>query len=206
MIQIEGIWWPDGTRESECQHAMTHVKSLDWAIARCAAGVNRCRTAVQAGGNIGLWPRRMAQSFHRVITFEPDGVSRACLGLNVPDNVEVRATALGSAAGTCGIKHRGLGSHNVIDGDACAVVPLDAMGLTDVDFIQFDVEGYEGHAFQGAEATVRRCHPLIQVELRDGPLARHGSSADGIRGWLATHGYRQVSRQQGSDFVFEAAA
>lgn len=202
MIQIDGIWWPDGTRESECQHALTHVKSLEWSLARC----KQRRTAVQAGGNIGLWPRRMAQSFHRVVTFEPDGVSRACLALNVPDNVEVRSTALGSEAGTCGIKHRGLGSHNVIDGDACAVVPLDALGLHDVDLLQFDVEGYEGHALKGAEATINRRHPLIQVELRDGPLARHGSSADGIRGWLSRLGYRQVSKQQGSDFVFEAQA
>ena len=70
----------------------------------------------------------------------------------------------------------------------------------------FDVEGYEWHALKGAEDTIRRCKPMIQVELREGPLARHGSSSDCVRAWLKERGYRQVSKQPGSDFVFEAAA
>mgnify|MGYP001578878904 CR=1 FL=1 len=38
------------------------------------------------------------------------------------------------------------------------------------------------------------------------PLARHGISVAEVLSWLAERGYRQVSKQQGSDFVFEAAA
>lgn len=202
MIQIEGLWWPDGTRPSECEHALMHVKSAEWAIAHC----KQRRTAVQAGGNVGLWPRRLAQSFEKVITFEPDNVSRECLLMNVPDNVQCGMFALGSKLGKCGIKHRGLGSHNVVDGAAVSVAPLDGMMLDDVDLIQFDVEGYEQRALSGAEDTIKRCGPLLQVELREGPLARHGSSVAEVRSWLRERGYREVSKQQGSDFVFEAAA
>lgn len=201
MIQIKGLWWPD-TVGDQYAHALMHVESIEWAIKRCKLR----RKAVQAGGNVGLWPRRLAQSFDKVITFEPDDVSRECLLMNVPDNVEVGVTVLGSEFGSCGIKHRGLGSHNVIDGDVCEMAPLDDMGLEDVDLLQLDVEGYEWHALKGAEDTIRRCRPIIQVELRDSPLARHGSTPGEVRAWLAARGYRQVSAQQGSDFVFEAAA
>jgi len=199
MIQIEGIWWPDDVGD-KWKHALMHVKSVEWAIARC----KKFRTAVQAGGNIGLWPRRLAQSFMDVFTFEPDDVSRACLVRNAPANVDIAAKALGAEHATCSIKHRGLGSHNLIAGDACVVVPLDDMALQRVDFIQLDVEGYEWHALKGAEATIARCRPILQLELRDSPLVRHGSSVADVRGWLSERGYRQVSAQQGSDFVFEA--
>ena len=89
MIAIEGLYWPDDVG-TKWRHSLRHVRSLEWAIARC----KRRRTAVQAGGNIGLWPRRLAHSFDRVITFEPDDISRECLACNVPSNVEVRAEAL----------------------------------------------------------------------------------------------------------------
>ncbi len=96
MIQREGLWWPDGTTTSQVQHALKHVQSIEWAIARC----KQRRTAVQAGGNIGLWPRRLAQSFENVITFEPDAISIECLRQNVPDNVDIQTVVTGTTSVT----------------------------------------------------------------------------------------------------------
>jgi FkbM family methyltransferase len=197
MKRIEGIWWPD-TVGDRWVHALMHVKSIEWAIVHC----KQWRTAVQAGGNIGLWPARMALSFQKVLTFEPDQTSRQCLELNVPKNVEVLSDVLGASVGSCGMTRRGLGSHNVIEGDASPVVPVDDFGLMDVDLVQFDVEGYELEVLKGAEATLARCKPLVQVELRESPLSKYGTTPTEVREWLSARGYRQVSAQQGSDFVF----
>lgn len=197
---MEGIWFPDDVGE-KWRHALMHVHSIEWAIEHCT----KRRTALQAGGNVGLWPRRLAEVFSRVLTFEPDLRSRECLLRNVPGNVTVFALALGAAPGACGVAHKSLGGHRVIEGDSIAVTTVDALELEDLDLLQLDVEGYEWHALQGAAATIARCRPLIQIELRDYGL-RYGHGNADIRTFLSGLRYREVSRQQGSDVVFQVAA
>lgn len=197
MTQIQGVWWPDDVG-TKWQHAFRHVQSLEWTLKRC----KQRRTAVQAGGNIGLWPRRMAEWFTRVITFEPDAISRACLQQNVPPSVEVRDEALGERVSACDLSRKSLGSHRVQEGTALPMIALDVLQLVDVDLLQLDVEGYEWHALQGARETIARCHPLIQVELR-GFTEKYGQTDEAVSTYLYGLGYRIVSKQPGSDVVFE---
>jgi len=199
-MQIEGLWFPDDVGES-WRHALQHVQSVEWAVAH----VPQHRVALQAGGNVGLWPRRLAARFGRVLTFEPDPVSRACLQANVPASVEVHAEALGSAPGRCAIKHRGLGSHRVVEGTEVTITTVDALELEVLDFLQLDIEGYEHHALLGAQKTLRRCRPMVQVELR-GFTSKYGTTTQETEALLASLGYQRVSRQSGSDHVFRCAA
>lgn len=196
MKQIEGIYWPDDVGESWL-HALQHLRSLEWALEHCT----QHRVAIQAGGNCGLWPRRMAEVFTRVITFEPDHISRECLLKNVPKHVEVRTEAVGDYFGACAIKHRGLGSHRVVEGGVVHVVPIDSFNLTEVDLLQLDVEGYEWHALKGAEWTIRTNRPVIQIELRDF-TQKYGRSVSEVQSLLHDHQYVEVSRQPGSDVVY----
>ncbi len=105
----------------------------------------------------------------------------------------------------CGLSHKSLGSHRIIDGAEEVMTRLDFEKITDLDFLQLDIEGYELRALEGAAETIMRCKPLIQLELRDNMLARYGASSDIVRAWLETLDYFQVSAQAGSDFVFECA-
>lgn len=196
MKEIAGIWWPDDVGE-KWHHSLQHVHSLDFALAHCG----NYRTAVQAGGNIGLWPLALSKRFQRVLTFEPDDESRACLERNVPKHVEVHMEALGDYFGKCAIRHKSLGSHRVVNGLSVDVVPLDSFNLSGVDLLQLDVEGYEWNALMGAEWTVKTNRPLIQVELRDFS-EKYGHSTAAIRELLTAWRYREVSQQPGSDFVF----
>jgi FkbM family methyltransferase len=202
MTTMHGLSWPDGIKASASAHALAHLGSLNVSVARCRAS-GRLGTAVQAGGNVGLWPRKLASVFARVITFEPDVVSRECLMVNVPASVEVRAEALGDISGRCGISHKSLGSHKVIDGSSVQMIRLDELGLTDLDLLQLDVEGYEGPALRGASETIDRCRPIIHVELRD---LNHtdGHRTNDVLAWLAERGYTQVATAPGSDVIFEA--
>lgn len=191
--------WPADTRESQKDHALNHVRSAELAISLC----KQHRTAIQAGGNVGLWPMRMARSFELVLTFEPEPVSRAVLAENVATltNVSVRAEALGESHGACGISRRSLGSHNVTDGASVDIITIDSLGLYDVDLIQLDIEGYELRALRGAVETIRRCRPVIQVELR-GFTAKYGDSDEALIAFLAELGYREKARVPGADVVF----
>lgn len=199
MIEIQGIWWPDDVAE-KWRHSLKHVASVEVGIGHCT----KRRTAVQAGGNIGLWPRRLGEVFERVFTFEPDRPSLECLIRNVPSNVTVCATALGKQPGVCRIQHKSLGSHRVSttdDGAAVAMTTVDGLNLADVDFLQLDIEGYEYFALLGALDTIARSHPVIQVELRG--FTDHFGHTDGdVRELLHTLGYRQVATAPGSDFIF----
>lgn len=200
MLKIHGLYWPQDVG-TKYLHSLKHVRSLEWSIARCT----QRRTVVQAGGNVGLWPRRLAEVFAHVLTFEPDDVSRQCLIANVPKSVEVRAEALGDKIGFVGIRHESLGSHAVFsDGSDVPVVTVDDLDLYDLDFLQLDIEGYEWHALSGAIETLKRCKPLVQLELRDFTL-NYGKSDYEVRALLGSLGYREVSQQPGNDVVFEVA-
>lgn len=200
MKLIQGFYFPDDVG-TKYLHSFKHARSLEWAIDRCT----QHRMAVQAGGNVGLWPKRLSEVFARVISFEPDAISRACLERNVPAGVEVRAEALGAVAGRCAIARQSLGSHQVVTGDKVNVVTIDSERIDDLDFLQLDVEGYEWHALMGAQDTIRRCQPLIQVELRNF-TERYGKSDHEVRTFLSSLGYHEVSQQPGNDVVFEVAA
>lgn len=192
------VWIPSDIPPERWASRFGHVASCEWAIAKC----KQRRTAVQAGGNIGLWPRRLARSFKRVLTFEPEPVSLECLRANVPPEVEIYAAALGDHDGTCGIYRKGVGTHRVkIDGDGVPLMRLDSLQLQDVDYLQLDIEGYEYHALLGARDTIQTSLPLIQVELR-GHGRLFGHDDPDVRALLNSYGYGQISQQPGCDYVF----
>jgi FkbM family methyltransferase len=196
VIQHNGIWFPDDVG-TKYLHSFKHVRSLEPTLTLCA----QHRTAVQAGGNIGLWPKRMADVFDRVLTFEPEPISRACLTRNVPRNVTVSGLALGDRVTECGIERKSLGSHQVVTGDDVVVVPIDSFELKDVDLIQLDIEGFEWHALMGAALTIQRCHPVIHLELR-GFTEQYGQTDAAVRSLLESWGYLEHSTAPGNDVVF----
>lgn len=200
MINPDDIVWPEGTRQSQKEHSIKHVQSINFALTLCT----RKRTVIQAGGNIGLWPIRMAECFDRVITFEPEPISHSCLVQNTLyiSNIEVRNEALGIVLGKGGISRKSLGSHKMIDGDYVNIIPIDHLDLSDVDLIQLDVEGYELLILKGALETIRRSHPIIQVELRDFTEQYAGSNEELI-GLLKSEGYVEAGKVPGSDVVFK---
>lgn len=73
-----------------------------------------------------------------------------------------------------------------------AAMPLDplieAQGLH-VDLIKLDVEGFEAHALKGLEGTIRRCSPVIIMEVSDSFLRGLGSDAGALLGYLRELGY-----------------
>lgn len=167
-------------------------------------------TCVQAGGNLGVWPKYLSKHFASVITFEPapDLFPKLMANCFEPNVIKLQA-ALGDAGGVVGTEctrrdtkrmavHEGL-THIVPVG----IVPrlrLDALELPVLDLLYLDLEGYELYALNGAGETLRRCRPVIAVEINRN-IGFEGFTENDVRSFVVAQGYRPALKVR-SDEVF----
>jgi FkbM family methyltransferase len=162
-----GMWWPLTDHKPEkCFHrVMSRHKDCDEVTRRC---VNR-RLAIQAGGHAGVWANRLARSFKKVLTFEPDPNLFQCLIRNTTgiENIQAFEQALGERSGQAWmLPHASAGSWR-IDPQGTIEVPMsiiDYLGLEQCDAILLDVESYELKVLEGAGTTIDRFRPVILLE------------------------------------------
>lgn len=157
------------------------------------------RTAcVQAGGNLGIFPKRLAQEFETVYTFEPEAALFAAMVNNAPEqNIVKMQAALGCeripVRMECSRRddsgravHEGL--THVAGHGTIPTLLIDDLGLQACDLIYLDVEGWEYFALRGAVQTVRRCRPVIAVEINRN-IAFSGRTADDLRQLILSWDY-----------------
>ena len=158
--------------------------------------------AVQAGGNLGLWPKRLAVDFDRVLTFEPFPSNYAKLCHNAPEpNIYAEMVALGDTTEGVALdsQTRRDGRRKVNSGTVYVCGPgstpcrrLDDLSLDVCDLLCLDVEGYELHALRGAAETLGRCRPVVTVEV-NAMLAAMGITLPDVEAFFASHQYRPAT-------------
>lgn len=160
------------------------------------AGVSK--TVLDAGGNIGIYACIGAAQLPpggRLVTFEPVpqnlAYGRRNLDQNgLTDRVEVVQTALGPEPGTVVIHLAAggfTGSHSVAratvgaDSSGSLTVPMTTIddyvsqhGLSPVDLIKVDVEGFDIAVLRGALRTLRTDQPTLLVEYAPALLRNAG--------------------------------
>ena len=199
--------WPPLVGSAEClKWSQRDLQNLE-AVLRLTPGR---RAVVQAGGNVGVFPKRLAVEFETVYTFEPDADLFAALVQNVSErNVVKLQAALGVDRGPIRVEcsrrdgsaraaHAGL--THVAGAGHLPSFRVDDLALPACDLIYLDVEGWELFALQGAEQTLRRCRPVIAVEINK-QIAYSGATAEQLRGYIVAHGYRHALTVN-SDEVF----
>lgn len=136
--------------------------------------------AVEVGANIGahtLALSKLVGDQGRVFAFEPQRIVYqtlcANLALNSVLNVDCRCLAVGAEAGSLFVppldynatnNFGGLGLGGYASGEPTQVITLDALNLPRCEFLKADVEGMELEVIKGAEATIRRCQPMLYIE------------------------------------------
>lgn len=169
------------------------------------------RAAVQAGGNLGVFPKYLAAHFETVYAFEPEPELFEMMSRNAPErNIVKLQAALGVERQLVGMsrvrrqKDGGDSHEGITHVSGEGVVPtlrVDDLGLQACDLLYLDIEGYELYALRGAAETIKRCRPLIACEINKS-LAQMGSiSAEDVRSWFRIHDYDFVKRIR-SDEVF----
>lgn len=168
--------------------------------------------AIDVGAHGGQITRLLAKMVPagQVIAVEPNSYTRSILRMAIWSrgcrNVMVVATALGAKCGTAlirtPIKRRGdmgYGLSNLLDGGAHSiaelvpVVTLDALveelGLSRLDFIKADIEGFEAELISGAHEALTKFRPALLLEMDDIFLRRAGSSLESLWNELLCLGY-----------------
>jgi FkbM family methyltransferase len=160
------------------------------------------RHAVDIGAHVGTWSRVLAACFRKVTAFEPMAPFRECFERNIKPEDRHRVTlhpcALGTEVGevrmaykprNSGITHIRTG--DAVDGDPIVQIRrLDDFGLTEVDFIKTDTEGFEYNVILGGEQTIKRCRPTMIVEQKPSTPGRYGfavtQAVELLQTWGAT--------------------
>ena len=151
---------------------------------------------VDVGANVGLYTALFASRVGKgglVIALEPDPVSFDFLTKTVEANAfrncHLLRAGASNAKGTATLytssENRGdnrLYRNATADGSvAVETVALDevlpTMGISSIDFLKMDVQGFEGHAAEGLRETLRRSPGLIaMVEFWPDGLSQAGSN------------------------------
>lgn len=191
-----GCWFP--LYDHSPVKCMQFVRNGLPAVDRVALRSRRRRVAVQAGGHAGFWPKRLAELFDQVHTFEPEDALYECMTRNcTAENVTMYRHGLGAHSGTAQFKsHVSAGSWRVdpVGEHSITLITVDALNLENLDALLLDIEGYEVEALRGAQLAIVKFRPVILVEM----LPR---SSEAIDGWLKDHHYACVERY-GRDAIY----
>ena len=154
ILQQNGSYEPHVTKEIQ-----KHLKPGDIFV---DIGANLGYFTLLASGLVG--------PSGKVISFEPAtktyNFCKKNVELNKLTNVELYNNGLWNEKMTLIISDSNqLGGNHISDkGDSIECITLDSLDLTP-DMIKMDIEGAEPYALQGMVRTLKRCHPVIVLEI-----------------------------------------
>jgi FkbM family methyltransferase len=186
-------------------------ETIDLVARHCGNG-----DIVHAGTYFGdLLPAfaRTAAAEARIWAFEPNPESYRCakvtIELNGLTNVLLTHAGLGASCGQASIRTRDVagqplgGCSHVVPHDGaedCEAVDIRSIDASvpverHVSVVQLDVEGHEQQALTGALATIRRCLPLLVLEVQPGSTLLE---SDWFRSEILGLGYRRLAAVHGN--------
>lgn len=166
---------------------------------------------IQAGGNIGVFPVLLADTFQEIHTFEPDEANYTALLSNISNlsNVLPYKRALGEQTGNARelvIDRTNIGAHRMEFGagdiDVTTIDSLWSMFYPlEVSLIWLDIEGAELIAMKGGIETIKRDKPVIVLEMAGHSKRFYNIDEGETRRWLKELGYELAEKTQ-QDEIF----
>lgn len=207
MLDTRQWRWAEFSGSQEClKWCRRDLEALDVAVKL----TRKRNAAVQAGGNLGVFPKALSAVFRTVYTFEPDAGLFASMIKNAPErNIIKLQAAVGctheQVSMECSRRYKKhLAPHegvtHVVGSGIIPTLRIDDLGLSECDLIYLDIEGYEYFALQGAVETIRAFRPVIGVEV-NANVKYSGHSAQELRELILSFGY-QCAEKIRKDEIF----
>lgn len=151
--------------------------------------VSEPKVFVDVGANYGFMSTALSKVFDIVYAFEVIPKTYDCLVKNCEGypNINTYACGLGHEESTMLAKRRlKTAGHSQIVNDPneikmyrekrhhkqhmvelfdIPIKPLDSFNFERIDLLKIDVEGFEEFVLQGAEETLKRCNPVVALEV-----------------------------------------
>ena len=164
------------------------------------------------GANIGSTALFFASKNPRaqIFSFEPHPdtyqKARTNIQLNAFDKIHLFKQGLGDVKGSkklYQVIENNPGMNRIMPGDYAypftwvEIITLDDFcrehGLSHIDFLKIDVEGFEYCVLTGGKNIISQSHPVIYLELYDHGLKKNGYSASALISLLLQMGYNRIT-------------
>lgn len=211
--KTEGFHFPLELGPEQIRRKHFDLRALDFFLSMVKKRKRGRVVAVQAGGNVGVWPHILSKEYDLVITFEPEWHCFACLAVNCQQyNVIKMNAALGDRPGAVRVFSKSISSHKVQpvgdikqkDGPLTVQITVDSLGLPRCDALLLDVEGYEYRALLGAAKTIAKFRPLVLIEERK-RVAKAGANEPLPGKFLEDNGYSKIYHIAGDGIYMPGA-
>jgi len=166
MKEYKGWWTPD-----YCTEAVDYViKEWDSKGTKVLEILKNKRTVIQAGGNLGIFPKKLSAHFETVYCYEPIDVNFECLIKNLDgiQNIKFFEKGLSNHNHKASISWQAPKNSGAIrlseDTEGMELISIDSQEISNVDLIWLDLEGFEYKALQGAKNTIEKNKPVLVVE------------------------------------------
>ena len=157
--------------------------------------------AIDCGANIGTLTRAMLDAGAYVVAIDANHAALECLQKNCGgERVFILRAAVSDLPGVIrvvpDINAGASYCAEVEEGEVLAentatvaAIALDDLDVGDPVVIKLDVEGYEVKALRGARNLIRRCRPVLIVEVNPSALQRAGDSEAALLAIIEELGY-----------------
>jgi FkbM family methyltransferase len=194
LIELrDSWWWPK--HDVACWKYLSRRQHVPNNI---ASYVTEKRVVVQAGGNAGMYVQKYQNIFETVYTFEPDPINFYCLTKNTGQNVIKFQSCLGDNTNFVNLsydeinsKKPNTGGYRVKGEGNIPTVILDNLNIPIVNLIHLDIEGFEKFALLGAVDTIKRCKPIIALEL-NGLAEKYNHTNNDVKDLVIGLGYKEI--------------
>ena len=185
---------------------------------------DRREVFVDIGANYGFMTTAMAHFYQRVHAFEVIPKTFDCLQKNTKGykNIVLHDCGLGNKEDTMYAKRRKKtaghsqiindpeqlqmylnGTHpkkNMVELVEIPVKTLDSFNFHRIDLIKIDVEGFEEFVLEGAKETLKRCKPVIALEITRENKTTVNRSVD-CKALVESWGFKFIERRK-DDYIF----
>lgn len=199
----DGWWWPK--HDVACWRYLSRRQDVPTNV---SAYTKQQRVVVQAGGNAGMYVKKYEDIFDTVYTFEPDPINFYCLTKNTSNRTIKFQGCLGNETNFVNLsydethhKKPNSGGYRVKGTGIIPTLILDNFNLPIVDLIHLDIEGFEKFALLGAIETIKRCKPVIALEL-NGLAEKYNHTNDDVKQLVIELGYTETGIVD-DDIIFE---